>query len=82
MIIGDESCWAIWMPDDALVAPGPRVTKQIPGRPVVLPIASAIIAAAPSWRQTVTVMLLSRSASSAARKLSPGTQNTCSTPLI
>jgi hypothetical protein len=48
MIIGVESCCAIWMPADALVAPGPRVTKQMPGRPVVLPIASAIIAAPPS----------------------------------
>ena len=26
------------MPADALVAPGPRVTKQTPGRPVTLPI--------------------------------------------
>ena len=31
-----ESCFAIWMPADALVAPGPRVTKQMPGRPVSL----------------------------------------------
>ena len=46
-IIGEESCWAIWMPADALVAPGPRVTKQMPGRPVSLPTASAIIAAPP-----------------------------------
>src|SRR6267154_2012033 len=56
MIIGVESCCAIWMPADALVAPGPRVTKQTPGRPVALPTASAIMAAPPSWRQTVTVM--------------------------
>ncbi len=33
-----ESCCAMWRPDDALVAPGPRVTKQMPGRPVSLPI--------------------------------------------
>ena len=45
------------MPGDALVAPGPRVTKQMPGRPVALPTASAIIAAPPSWRQTVSVDL-------------------------
>ena len=42
------------MPGEALVAPGPRVTKQMPGRPVALPTASAIIAAPPSWRQTVS----------------------------
>ena len=58
-IIGVESCWAIWTPAAALVAPGPRVTKQMPGRPVALPWASAIIAAPPSWRQTVTAMPLS-----------------------
>ena len=55
-IIGVESCRAIWMPGEALVAPGPRVTKQTPGRPVALPTASAIIAAPPSWRHTVTAM--------------------------
>ena len=33
---------AMWMPGEALVAPGPRVTKQMPGRPVALPTASAI----------------------------------------
>jgi hypothetical protein len=27
MIIGVESCWAIWMPAEALVAPGPRRHK-------------------------------------------------------
>ena len=43
-------------PAAALVAPGPRVTKQMPGRPVALPTASAIIAAPPSWRQTVTAI--------------------------
>ena len=26
----------MWMPAEALVAPGPRVTKQMPGRPVDL----------------------------------------------
>ena len=36
-IIGDESWRAVWMPTLALVAPGPRVTKQMPGRPVSLP---------------------------------------------
>jgi len=36
-ISGVESCRAVWMPMLALVAPGPRVTKQIPGSPVSLP---------------------------------------------
>ena len=36
----------MWMPAEALVAPGPRVTKQIPGFPVTLPTASAMMAAA------------------------------------
>ena len=80
MIIGVESWWAMWMPAEALVAPGPRVTKQTPGLPVALPTASAIIAAPPSWRQTVTVIGLSIRASRTPRKLSPGTQKTCSTP--
>ena len=47
----------MWMPGEALVAPGPRVTKQMPGRPVALPTASAIMAAPPSCRQTVTVIV-------------------------
>ena len=50
-IIGVESWWAMCTPALALVAPGPRVTKQMPGRPVSLPWASAIIAAPPSCRQ-------------------------------
>ena len=56
MIIGVESWRAMWMPAEALVAPGPRVTKQMPGRPVALPMASAAIAAVLSWRQTVSAM--------------------------
>ena len=57
----------MWMPAEALVAPGPRVTKQMPGLPVALPIASAAIAAVLSWRQTVSAILRSWKASSAAR---------------
>ena len=53
--IGVESWRAICTPGEALVAPGPRVTKHTPGRPVALPIASAIIAAPASLRQTVIV---------------------------
>ena len=36
-IIGAQSCSAICTPCAALVAPGPRVTKQMPGRPVSRP---------------------------------------------
>jgi hypothetical protein len=57
----------MWMPGEALVAPGPRVTKTTPGRPVTLPTASAIIVAPPSWRQTVSLIGRSWKASSAAR---------------
>ena len=53
-IIGALSCSAICTPWAALVAPGPRVTKQMPGRPVSRPAVSAIIAAPASCRQTVT----------------------------
>ena len=67
MTSGDESWRAMWMPGEALVAPGPRVTKQTPGRPVTLPIASAIMQAPPSWRQTVTARSASWNASSTAR---------------
>ena len=66
-ISGVESWRAMWMPAEALVAPGPRVTKQTPGRPVALPIASAAIAAALSCRQTVSLTSRSWKASSAAR---------------
>ena len=53
-IIGALSCSAICTPWAALVAPGPRVTKQMPGRPVSRPSVSAMIAAPASCRQTVT----------------------------
>jgi hypothetical protein len=35
--MGVESWNAVCMPIEPLVAPGPRVTKQTPGRPVSLP---------------------------------------------
>ena len=57
--MGVESCMATCTPALALVAPGPRVTKAMPGRPVSLPIASAIIATPPSCRPTTTSMPLS-----------------------
>src|ERR1700693_3041767 len=46
-IIGVESCWATCSPAAALVAPGPRVTKQMPGAPVALPTASGHHGGAP-----------------------------------
>ena len=64
---GVESCMAMWMPAEALVAPGPRVTRQMPGLPVSLPWQSAIIAAPPSWRQTIVLIGESYSASSTGR---------------
>jgi hypothetical protein len=67
-IIGVESWKAMWTPAEALVAPGPRVTMQMPGRPVSLPAASAMMAAPPSWRQAVTwISGASTRASSTAR---------------
>ena len=51
-ISGVESWNAVWIPPEACVAPGPRVTMQIPGRPVSFPYASAMFAAPTSCRQT------------------------------
>src|SRR4030095_2323985 len=48
-IIGVESWNAVCTPIAALLAPGPRVTKHSPGRPVSLPCASAMLLAPPSW---------------------------------
>ena len=42
---------AMWTPADACVAPGARVTKQMPGCPVSFPYASAALAAPASMRQ-------------------------------
>ncbi len=41
---------AVCTPIAALAAPGPRVTKAMPGLPVSLPQAAAMKAAPPSWR--------------------------------
>ena len=49
-------CRPMWRPAEALVAPGPRVAMTTPDRPVSLPQASAIIAAPPSWRASVTLI--------------------------
>ena len=50
--IGAESCIAVCTPIEALVAPGPRVTKHSPGCPVSLPQAAAMKAAPPSFRHS------------------------------
>jgi hypothetical protein len=54
--MGVESWNAVCTPMLALVAPGPRVTKHTPGRPVSLPCASAMKAAPPSCRQMTNRM--------------------------
>ncbi len=67
--IGVPACIAAWTPIAALVAPGPRVTNTIPGRPVSFAQASAMNAAPPSWRLGTRRMrsATSCSASSTAR---------------
>jgi len=47
-IIGLLSCMATCTPMLALVAPGPRVTKAMPGRPVIAPSAHAMKVTPPS----------------------------------
>src|SRR5438128_11828098 len=81
-ISGVESCEAVWTPIEAFVAPGPRVTSAIPGRPVSLPYASAMFEAPLSCLQTTRRMRsrASYNPSSTARWLSPGTQKTWSVP--
>ena len=44
---------AVCTPIAPLVAPGPRVTMQIPGRPVSFPYASAMFAAPASCRHVI-----------------------------
>lgn len=83
-ISGVESWNAVCTPTIACDAPGPRVTKHTPGRPVSLPCASAIWQAVASCRQVTSFSrpLTSCMASSAARKLSPGTWKAMSAPWI
>ncbi len=67
--IGELSCIAVCTPIAALLAPGPRVTKAMPGLPVSLPQAAAMKPAPPSWRLGIMRMRsgTSWSASSTAR---------------
>jgi hypothetical protein len=65
--MGVESWNAVCTPTLACVAPGPRVTRQTPGRPVSFPYASAMLAAPPSFRQEMSRTGASWRASSTAR---------------
>ena len=51
----------------AFEAPGPLVARTTPALPVSLPHASAIKAAPPSWRQVITLILVSCKASRISR---------------
>ncbi len=64
---GVASRRAVCTPMLALVAPGPRLTRHTPARPVSLASATAMKVADPSWRQVTTSTGASWSASSAAR---------------
>ncbi len=55
--IGVESWWAVCTPIDALVAPGPRVTKATPGWPVSLAYASAMKVDPDSCRLTTSLIM-------------------------
>ena len=78
--IGVESWRAVWMPIARLAAPTARVPTAAAGRPVSWPWASAMNAAAPSWRVATTRMPAASRPSSRPRKLSPGTVNAYRTP--
>ena len=54
--IGVESWRAVWIPMARLAAPTARVPRHTAGRPVSCPWASAMNAAAPSWRVATTRM--------------------------
>ena len=56
-----------------LLAPTARVARHAAGRPVSWPWASAMNAAAPSWRVATTLIPAASRPSSNPRKLSPGT---------
>ena len=71
--IGVESWRAVWMPIARFEAPTARVPRQAAGRPVSWPWASAMNAAAPSWRVATTRMPASPRASRRPRNDSPGT---------
>ena len=78
--IGVESCRAVWIPMARLAAPTARVPRHTAGRPVSCPWASAMNAAAPSWRVATTRMPAPSNASSRPRKDSPGTVKAYRTP--
>jgi hypothetical protein len=59
---------------DALVAPGPNLTKQMPGRQSSLPWASAMALRRPPGGSKLDPVAAGMEAVEAQRKLSPGTQ--------
>ena len=77
---GSKSCRAVWIPMARLAAPTARVPRHTAGRPVSCPWASAMNAAAPSWRVATTRMPAPSNASSRPRKDSPGTVKAYRTP--
>ena len=54
MISGTEPCRAVWTATDAWAAPGPRLAKKIPGRPVSCPWAHAMLAQLASIRPAIS----------------------------
>ena len=68
------------MPIARLVAPTARVPMQTAGRPVSCAWASAMNAAAPSWRVATMLIPTASRPSSRPRKLSPGTVKAQRTP--
>ena len=79
-ITGAESDCAACSPMVRLAAPGARPARTSVGRPVSCATASAMNAAAPSWRVVTTRILCAASPSSNPRRLSPGTVKAIFTP--
>ena len=79
--MGIPPCWAECTEIDALVAPGPLLTKATPALPVHFASATAIKPAPPSCLQVTTSIPGEYSSSSITDKYdSPGTQKNLSTP--
>ena len=77
---GARSMLASATPVTRLVAPGPRVARHTPARPVRRPYTSAMNAAPCSWRVTTNWIELSSSASMTSMFSSPGMPKRYSTP--
>ncbi len=78
---GMFSSLAVTNPVTRLLVPGPDVTMQTPGLPVILPMAAAMKAAFCSWRVTTNLISgWSRSALKTESIFAPGTPKTYLTP--